>query len=648
MSWLKKAVQKAVVASPKNNLSRIRTVADSVVQHAGQAVVGGAKLFQDRIGNRNVQCFRQTVKRLEELSVSSRGEERVLLLRRWLVSLKEVEKINRVSGDDIGEDVKHDEARQPTLVLYHDLDHGGEPLNFRGVFLHSEALEGIVLSMILEGPNDEEIALLLEIFGLCLMGGKEVHNGIMSKIQDLAKLFTCYEDEVLMKRDELLQYVQSSITGLKISADLVRIDVEVSSFKSKLKLRDSQLPLSEANRSTSEEMDLATAEAVKEALGQVRVYSKLKALLLEKKAIHGGDSPEVHTQKVDKLRILLESLASSTTKAENRILDHRSHKEAALSYRRAKTNEVSQVEKELVTEIGELERKKEELEAELKKINHSLATANGRLRNAREERNQFDAASNEILQHLQTKEDELSRSVTSCRTEADVVRAWISYMQDAWDLQSTFAKQKEEQVNDELGRYAEYFANLVVRLLPAYKIELGNYMTHFKELGEKLKSSDGLDKVTDLFDENSDENFTPIRKRKNLEEEYLDLEAKLITTFSVVESIKQLYTQSEDFSRKHDQRVDLLLDSVQEIKDQFDSIDRPTLKVAWGGGGAFHKSPKGTRVKLKPKKEESSYKGQVVDCQYFLDSDEELETLESEYVKIFRDHAAQEINDWEL
>lgn len=50
MSWLKSAVSKAVEVGNRNNLSRaVKNYADSVVHHAGQAVAGGAKLFQDRI-----------------------------------------------------------------------------------------------------------------------------------------------------------------------------------------------------------------------------------------------------------------------------------------------------------------------------------------------------------------------------------------------------------------------------------------------------------------------------------------------------------------------------------------------------------------------------------------------------------------------
>ena len=50
MSWIRTAVNKAVEAGGQNQLRRtVRSYADSVVVHAGNAVAGGARILQDRI-----------------------------------------------------------------------------------------------------------------------------------------------------------------------------------------------------------------------------------------------------------------------------------------------------------------------------------------------------------------------------------------------------------------------------------------------------------------------------------------------------------------------------------------------------------------------------------------------------------------------
>lgn len=73
---------------------------------------------------RNLKSFKPAVKRLEEVSVSCRGVERVQLLRRWLVALKEVERITAETADISGKnseqlhtsDEAKDSPRKPTLV----------------------------------------------------------------------------------------------------------------------------------------------------------------------------------------------------------------------------------------------------------------------------------------------------------------------------------------------------------------------------------------------------------------------------------------------------------------------------------------------------------------------------------------------------
>jgi hypothetical protein len=73
---------------------------------------------------RNYRSVAQTVKRLEEAAVSHRGHERVLLLRRWLVVLKEIENLSGASAEGkektleqhlAVEDIKENPQR-PSLV----------------------------------------------------------------------------------------------------------------------------------------------------------------------------------------------------------------------------------------------------------------------------------------------------------------------------------------------------------------------------------------------------------------------------------------------------------------------------------------------------------------------------------------------------
>ncbi|KAI8563807.1 hypothetical protein RHMOL_Rhmol03G0137700 [Rhododendron molle] len=672
-SWFRSAVSKAVEVGNKNNLTRtVKNYADSVVQHAGQAVAEGAKIIQDRMGARSFKSFRQTVKRLEEASVSCRGAERIQLMKRWLAALKEIDKLSVVPLDDKEKNPQQnhpseepkDTVKRPSIVLYYDPDLAGEPMNFLDVFLYSQALEGITISMILEPPNEEEVTVLMELFGLCLTGGKEVHNAIVSSIQDLAKAFSSYEDEVLWKG--------FCFSVLFYSLCPIKIDVESSSLKVKLDGMTAFRDLvGEGHEPISKETTVTTIEALKEALAHVRVCSRLEGLLLKKKSLNSGDSPEIHAQKIDKLKVLSESLVSSTSKAEKRISDHRSQKEEALRFRVAKSSEVGDIEKELEAEISGLEKQRDELEAQLKKtclemrrfsdfiddlelvdpllcgsnftwfgsqenrcfglqggvitgvvfgfafgfilqvkVSTSLASAKGRLHNVTEERDQFYEANDQIVAHLKTKEDELLRSISSGRVEADVLKTWTNFLEDTWVLQRSYAETKEKQVKSEMAS--------------------GVGKADSKELNP----------------------------RKNLEEEYLDYEEKIITTFSVVDNMKeQFYAQAGKISRKDDTRVKELFDNIEILRQKFESIERPDLDLEHPASEAetppgmkpntlLHPPSLATESQIAGKDEQSN--SDEVKPEHVLDTEAELAKLESEFGKVSQDYSTEEVGDWEF
>ncbi|CAN6710381.1 unnamed protein product [Malus baccata var. baccata] len=668
MSWLRAAVSKAVEAGNNNNLTRtVKNYADSVVQQAGQAVAEGAKRLQDRMGGRSFRSAKKSIQRLEEAAVSCRGPERLEILRRWVLLLKEVERLKLSQGSveekenapeqPVAADDTDEIRKRISLVLYYDSDVGGEPMNFHEVFLQSQALEGITLSMILEAPNDEEVALLMEMFRLCLTGGTEVHHATVSSIKDLATAFSSYDDEVLVKRDELLQFAQGAITGLKINADVVRIDEEASSLKRKLDVTKPPLkPSNEGHDKASEETKLETIKALKEALAQIRACSRIEALLLKKKLLNNGDSPEIHAQKVDKLKVLSESLASSSAKAENRILDHRLQKEEAIKVRVARASEVTEREKEITAEISELEKERDDLEAKLKKVNISLAAANARLRNTREEREQFEEANNKIVSHCETREVELSKSIATCKVEADILKTWINFLEDTWVLQRSYADKKEKLVNDELEKHEDYFLNLVIVHLSVYKKELGPSVSRIGTFVENLKKLSEGSKMAANAENEASKVLNPIN---NLEEEYMDLETKIITTFSVVDYTKeQFYGQRAEVSRKDDPRVKELFIDIEKLREQFEAIERPNLqlenpspKAETSSSEKLQSGPSHLPTESTGAQEAGTDKqpgSGAVKAQQTHDTEAELAKLESEFGKVGQDYSGEEINDWEF
>ncbi|PQQ16497.1 rootletin [Prunus yedoensis var. nudiflora] len=363
--------------------------------------------------------------------------------------------------------------------------------------------------------------------------------------------------------------------------------------------------------------------ALKEALAQVRACSRLEGLLLKKKLLNNGDSPEIHAQKVDKLKVLSESLASSSAKAENRISDHRLQKEEALKVRVARASEVSEREKEITAEITELEKERDDLEAQLKKVNISLAAANARLRNTREEREQFEEANNKIVSHCETKEDELSKSIASCRVEADIIKTWVNFLEDTWVLQRSYTDMKEKQVNDELEKHEDYFLNLAIDHLSAYKKELGPSISRIGKFVENLKNLSEGSRMASTAESEDSKVLNPIN---NLEEEYLDHETKIITTFSVVDNIKeQFYGPRAEISRKDDPRVKELNEAAEW------SIYSPTEST-----GA-------------QKADTDKHPGSgAVKAEQMHDTEAELAKLESEFGKVGQDYSAEEIGDWEF
>ncbi|ONM29950.1 hypothetical protein ZEAMMB73_Zm00001d039787 [Zea mays] len=635
-SWLRSAVSKAVEAGGRSGVARtVLGYADAVAHHAGQAVAEGAKIINERVSTQNFKSVKQTVKRLEEVAVSSRRDERVQVLRRWLGALQEVEAEVGGSGGSQRQNVSSSEpnSSKPSLAK------------------------------ILEAPKEEEVSLLLEIFGICLTGGKEVNNAIVSSIQDLAKSFSNYHDEVLVKREELLQFTQSAISGLKRNADIVRIDSEALDLWKKLHEKEASRAQSIGDPDKVTEKT-STIESFKEALNEVRFCSRMEELLLKKKTINTGDSLEIHSQKaclfVEKLKVLATSLANSSSKAEKRILDHRRQKEEALNFRAKKENEVIAVEKDLTAEISELEKQKDELEAQLKKVNISLNAAICRLKQTREERDQFHEANNQMIFTLQAKENDLSKSIDSCNMEASVVKTWVNFLEDTWQLQLSYNEQKETKTNDELERCTSSFLKLTKHHLSYFKEVLSPSIERIRTYVDNLAVLNSREES--IEHEGDDEISVQTSPQKSLEEEYLETEKKIVIAFSIVDRMKKMfYSEQAANSRQDDAEVRTLFSEIEKLKEVFESVERPTLDIEVRKAKDPMKDKSGSNRSAKDKSESSHSPVQVpsspkdvpvespkspVKPEQTMDPDSEFAKLELEFGKVNRDH--EEIGGWDF
>ncbi|XP_066388257.1 intracellular protein transport protein USO1-like isoform X3 [Miscanthus floridulus] len=641
MSWLRSAVHRAVEASGGRSSLLTRTVRTSLdtvvsgVHHAGQAVAGGARLIT---GNRNYKSVKVAAKRLEEAALTYKGDERVQLLRRWLVTLKETQRATKaVREPQLGDNT---DQTAPLLDLYIDYESSAEPMNFFHVFLYSQALECVVLSLIREAPTEEEVSLISEVFGMCLSGGKDVHNALLSSLKDLARLFSSYSDEVLAKRDELLEFAQTAVSGLKINTDIARLDNEITQLQQQINSMDALRATSTGNQNKKSQ---TTTEGFKKAVSEVRLCSRMEELLLKKKSIHPGDSLETHFEKVDKLKVLSESLANSSAKAEKRIMENRLQKEESLIFRVTKTNEVSGVEKELVAEISGLEEQRNQLEAELKKVNTKLKVATVKLKKTREERDQFDEASNQIVLHLKTKEDELSKSIASCKVEASTVSAWISFLKDTWKLQSLFEELREKQANEELDRCGLCFAKLMKYHVSACMEELSTSIDCIKTFVDNLKIFGDRSVPAEDGANGPSKQSNPC---KYLEEEYLQTEKKVVAAFSLVDSIRAIYSSNQDYyktslCRRDDPEVKNLFTTIDKLRIEFESVPRPVLQIEIKEQAEKKKRSRSLIVSASPHSRSDSPIAAQLRTRLPSESESELAKFELEY-------KADEISGWEF
>ncbi|KAF3582595.1 hypothetical protein DY000_02029189 [Brassica cretica] len=151
-----------------------------------------------------------------------------------------------------------------------------------------------------------------------------------------------------------------------------------------------------------------------------------------------------------------------------------------------------------------------------------------------------------------------------------------------------------------------------------------------------------------------DKDAKPIDSRKQLEKEYLDLEAKFVTTLSVVDAMKKpFYSQTEGISRKDDKRVKELFEALDKTKEEFESIERPLLDIeSPARTSSSSRSPSLKTTLDTPLSDTVPKKLADVDTPDSKKGSSEKEDLAKNQLELELDDGeellADEINDWEF
>ncbi|CAI5508934.1 unnamed protein product [Closterium sp. Naga37s-1] len=268
-----------------------------------------------------------------------------------------------------------------SMVLFYDPDAGNEALNFRDVFLRSSALELIVASMVVAPGDEDEMALLRGLFGLCLNLSTTQCDDLLAALQSLGSSLSAYS-ELKLSSDDLATMVAEAVTGLKVNPEIERVDLE--------SCRLQQL--------------IAEAASVAASL---------------------GDTPGDRALKVERVSCLAAELSEGMEGLRRKAEECRQQRQEALAYRSSKAQEAREAEKVLLSEAQQVQKRKEELEEELRRVQAALDGVNRRLVKLEEEKDLFSQASTGIEAHL-SSESELEafgQSAKSIVERLDGIRA---------------------------------------------------------------------------------------------------------------------------------------------------------------------------------------------------------------------------------
>ena len=109
-------------------------------------------------------------------------------------------------------------------------------------------------------------------------------------------------------------------------------------------------------------------------------------------------------------------------------------------------------------------------------------------------------------------------------------------------------------------------------------------------------------------------------------------------------------------SRKDDARVKELFDSIEKLREEFESIEKPDLEMENPSSEADPHGKQPDSPSHPPLQEVESPKAvknehppsPKIETEQVLDAESELAKLESEFGKVSQDYSTEEVGDWEF
>ncbi|KAL0050998.1 hypothetical protein WJX82_000304 [Trebouxia sp. C0006] len=307
-------------------------------------------------------------------------------------------------------------------VLYLDQespDNERDLLTFRELFLHSYALENIIVGyMDIPASLPEDRSLLIELFGLCLAGDAALHTRLVDALLDLSAV----EAECRVvgtaaslgpEQPPLANVVAGAICGIKLQVECEVLDRKMATLKADIGDQAAEVHRSHkfnsgATEPTGDSSPTKLASGLVGTAEVMQLGSKFQkysvqrasqvACRLQPQYDKYLDIAQAHTQVLDAAVADLEAKADTTHK----------QKADGESFRERKLAEMESALQVVDQEIGGLEEQQAELMRQLKLVQEQISATRAKRADMEEGRHVFQEGNAFTLEALQHKVDELS------------------------------------------------------------------------------------------------------------------------------------------------------------------------------------------------------------------------------------------------